>query len=107
MLYVTERYVFRLTPAGLELIENAPGINLEKDVLAHVGLAPIVCGEPKLMDEWIFRDEPMGLKDDLLSVPLEARFTYDTDRNTFFLNMEGLSIHGTGYGSRPTTVVST
>ena len=92
VLYVTERCVFRLTPAGLELIEIAPGIDLEKDVLAHVGFAPIICGEPKLMDERIFRDELMGLKDDLLSVPLEARFAYDTDRNTFFLNMEGLSI---------------
>jgi propionate CoA-transferase len=93
VLYVTERCVFRLTPDGLELIEIAPGIDLEKDVLAHVGFAPIVDGEPKLMDERIFRDEPMGLDDDLLAVPLEARFTYDSDRNTFFLNMEGLSVN--------------
>ena len=73
VLYVTERCVFRLTPDGLELIEIAPGIDLEKDVLAHVGFTPIIDGEPKLMDERLFRDEPMGLKDDLLSVPLDAR----------------------------------
>jgi propionate CoA-transferase len=34
----------------------------------------------------------MGLQGDLLTVPLEARFAYDTERNTFFLNMEGMSL---------------
>ena len=92
VLYVTERCVFRLTPDGLELIEIAPGVDLERDVLAHVGFAPIIDGEPKLMDERLFRDEPIGLKDDLLTVPLEARFIYDADRNIFFLNMEGVSV---------------
>ncbi|PXX07294.1 acyl CoA:acetate/3-ketoacid CoA transferase [Mycolicibacterium moriokaense] len=92
VLYVTERCVFRLTPAGLELIEIAPGIHLEKDVLAHVGFTPIIDSEPKLMDERLFRDEPMGLKDDLLTVQLDARFTYDADRNIFFINMEAMSV---------------
>ena len=31
----------------------------------------------------------MGLKGDLLTVPLEARFAYDAERDIFFLNMEG------------------
>ena len=44
------------------------------------------------MDERLFRDEHIGLKDDLLTVPLEARFIYDADRNIFFLNMEGVSV---------------
>ncbi len=96
VLYVTERCVFRLTQAGLQLIEIAPGIDLERDVLAHVGFTPIIDGEPKLMDTRIFRDEPMGLKDDLLTVPLEARFTHDADRNIFFLNMEGMSLNTDG-----------
>ena len=95
VLYVTERCVFELTPDGLQLIEIAPGIDLEKDILAHVGFTPIIDGEPTLMDARIFRDEPMGLKDDLLTVPLEARFTYDPDRNTFFINMEGMSVYTT------------
>jgi propionate CoA-transferase len=93
VLYVTDRCVFQLTADGLELIEIAPGIDLEKDVLAHVGFTPVINGEPKQMDARIFRDEPMGLKEDLLTVPLEARFAYDADRNTFFLNMEGMSLH--------------
>ena len=96
VLYVTERCVFRLTQAGLQLVEIAPGIDLERDVLAHVGFTPIIDGEPKLMDTRIFRDEPMGLKDDLLTVPLEARFTHDADRNIFFLNMEGMSLNTDG-----------
>jgi propionate CoA-transferase len=96
VLYVTERCVFRLTQAGLQLIEIAPGIDLERDVLAHVGFTPIIDGEPKLMDTRIFRDEPMGLKDDLLTVPLEARFTHDAERNIFFLNMEGMSLNTDG-----------
>jgi len=73
----------------LELIEIAPGIDLQHDVLAHLGFTPIIEGEPKLMDERIFREEPMGLKGDLLTVPLEARFAYDAERDIFFLNMEG------------------
>jgi propionate CoA-transferase len=73
-------------------MEIAPGIDLANDVLAHVGFTPIIEGEPKLMDARIFRDGPMGLQDDLLTVPLEARFIYDADRNIFFLNMEGMSV---------------
>ncbi len=92
VLYVTERCVFQLTPHGLELIEIAPWVDLEKDVLAHIGFEPIIRGEPKLMDARIFAAGPMGLKNDLLAVPLEARFAYDAERNMFFLNMEGMSL---------------
>ena len=92
VLYVTERCVFQLTPDGLELIEIAPGADLDKDVLAHIGFEPIIRGEPKLMDARIFAAGPMGLKEDLLTVPLEARFAYDAERNMFFLNMEGMSL---------------
>jgi propionate CoA-transferase len=92
VLYVTERCVFQLTPEGLELIEIAPGVDLDKDVLAHIGFEPIIRGEPKLMDARIFAAGPMGLKEDLLTMPLEARFAYDAERNMFFLNMEGMSL---------------
>jgi propionate CoA-transferase len=92
VLYVTERCVFQLTPDGLELIEIAPGVDPERDVLAHIGFEPIIRSEPKLMDARIFTAEPMGLKDDLMTVPLDARFAYDATRNMFFLNMEGMSL---------------
>ena len=92
VLYVTERCVFQLTPDGLELMEIAPGVDPERDVLTHLGFEPIIRGEPKLMDARIFAAEPMGLKGDLMTVPLDARFAYDAIRNMFFLNMEGLSL---------------
>ena len=92
VLYVTERCVFQLTPDGLELTEIAPWADLEKDVLAHIGFEPIIRGEPRLMDARIFAAGPMGLKEDLLTIPLEARFAYDAERNIFFLNMEGMSL---------------
>ncbi|NSB15418.1 acyl CoA:acetate/3-ketoacid CoA transferase [Clostridium beijerinckii] len=62
VLYVTERAVFRLSKHGLVLIEIAPGVDLEKDVLAHMEFKPIISPDLKLMDESIFKAEPMGLK---------------------------------------------
>ncbi len=64
VLYVTERAVFKLTPDGMELIEIAPGVDLEKDILALMDFKPIISKDLKVMDERIFRDEPMGLKSD-------------------------------------------
>jgi len=60
VLYVTERCVFELTPAGIELIEVAPGVDLEKDILEQLPFEPIV-NNPTQMDVRIFTDAPMGL----------------------------------------------
>lgn len=62
VLYITERAVFTLTDNGLMLSEIAPGIDLEKDILAHMQFRPIISPDIKFMDERIFKDEPMGLK---------------------------------------------
>ena len=96
VLYVTERCVFRLTAEGLELIEIAPGVDLGKDVLALMDFKPVMKEEPRLMDARIFRPEPMNLKDDLLSVPLEERFTYNLEDNIFFVNFENFFVRSRG-----------
>ena len=86
--YVTERCVFKLVEKGLELIEVAPGIDIDKHILAHMAFKPVV-NEPELMDKRIFIDEPMGLINDLLNLNLEQRISYDAARNILFLNLEG------------------
>ena len=91
VLYVTERCVFRRVRAGLALIEVAPGIDIERDILAHMGFKPVI-GEPDLMDVRIFYPEPMGLETHLLNLDLPDRITYDPQRNILFLNFEGMYI---------------
>ena len=61
VLFVTERCVFKLVPEGLMLIEIAPGIDLQKDVLSRMGFQPLIAPDLKPMDPRIFRDEPMGV----------------------------------------------
>jgi propionate CoA-transferase len=89
VLYVTERCVFKLTPEGLELIEVAPGIDVERDIFARMEFKPIIRGDPAIMDERIFSNEPMRLRDDLTRIPLERRLTYHPKENLFFINFEG------------------
>lgn len=92
VLYVTERCVFRLIEAGMELIEVAPGVDIEKDILPQMAFKPVINGTPALMDARIFRPEPMELKEDLFVLPLEKRLVYDPPENLFFVNFEGLAI---------------
>jgi propionate CoA-transferase len=73
VLYVTERAVFRATDAGLTLTEIAPGVDLERDVLAHMGFKPHIAPDLKAMDARLFRPEPMGLAADLAARPPAKR----------------------------------
>ena len=84
VLYVTERCVFRLCERGLELIEVAPGVDLQADILERMAFKPIIRHAPKLMDPRIFRDEPMQLRHALLDRPLDERLTYDALNNVFY-----------------------
>ena len=92
VLYVTERCVMRLGQQGLELIEIAPGIDLERDILAQMDFKPLIPDTPRLMDERIFRPDAMNLQTDLLTLRLQDRLSYDAAENLFFVNFEGLAV---------------
>ena len=57
VLYVTERAVFKLIDGKVTLIEIAPGIDMEKDVLAHMGFRPEISPDLKLMNPDIFQEK--------------------------------------------------
>ncbi len=62
ILYVTERAVFKLSDKGIVLIEIAPGVDLEKDILGQMEFTPLIAEDLKLMDERIFKEGKMNLK---------------------------------------------
>ena len=53
---------------------------------------PIISRDPTLMDERIFRKGPMELRERLLSIPLDQRFTYNEQQNLFFVNLERFAL---------------
>jgi propionate CoA-transferase len=55
VLYVTERAVFRLVETGLELIEAAPGIDIETQILSQIEFRPVI-REVRPMPGALFRD---------------------------------------------------
>ena len=56
VLYVTERAVFQLIDGAMTLIEIAPGVDLETDVLAHMDFTPQISPDLALMPAGIFRE---------------------------------------------------
>jgi propionate CoA-transferase len=53
--FVTERAVLRLADSGLELVEIAPGVDLERDVLGQMDFRPTIADELQTMDAALFR----------------------------------------------------
>jgi propionate CoA-transferase len=62
--YVTDRAVFALEADGLVLIEVAPGIDVERDVLAQMGFRPRIADDFRQMDRRLYASGPMGLAAD-------------------------------------------
>ncbi|NTU82327.1 MAG: acyl CoA:acetate/3-ketoacid CoA transferase, partial [Chloroflexales bacterium] len=89
--YITERAVFRLTTRGIELVEIAPGMSLERDVLALMAFRPRVSPDLRVMDERIFAERPMGLAQRAV-MSLEERTRYDPEANITYVNFEGLNL---------------
>jgi propionate CoA-transferase len=91
VLYVTERCVLRLGDNGLELIEIAPGVDLERDVLARMGFRPRIAPDLREMDAAIFTDAPLGLGE-RSPLTLDERVDYRADDDLVFINFEGLAV---------------
>jgi propionate CoA-transferase len=69
VLIVTERAVFRLIAEGVELIEIAPEVELERDVLGAMAFRPLVSPQLRRMDPRLFGTAPIGLAADLAERP--------------------------------------
>jgi propionate CoA-transferase len=72
-LFITERAVFRVGSKGLELIEIAPGLDPQRDVVSKMGFEPAVSSELKTMDPRIFKPDLMGLSADIHAKPRRHR----------------------------------
>ena len=92
VLYITERCMLRLGDEGLELIEIAPGVDLERDVLARMGFLPQIAPDLREMDAAIFTDAPLGLGE-RSPLTLDERVDYRADDNLVFINFEGLTVN--------------
>ena len=96
VLYVTERCVFQLAGSPdaptLELIELAPGIDLQRDVLALMDFVPLISPQLKAMEAALFAPTPMGLRKRLLTTPLAQRLELDVAHRLLFINFEGLAV---------------
>src|SRR5256885_3273302 len=57
VLYITERCVFALPADGLDLTEVAPGIDIERDILALMDFKPVIPRDPIVMNPRIVREE--------------------------------------------------
>ena len=91
VLFVTERCVLQLDADGLTLVEVAPGIDIERDILRRLPFRPRL-GAPREMDPVIFRNAPMRLRERMLDTRMEDRLQYDARTNTVYMNYSGLRV---------------
>ena len=62
VLYITERAVFELKEDGLNLIEVAPGIDIQTQIIDLMDFVPTIDKGIKIMDSRLFREGKMNLK---------------------------------------------
>lgn len=63
VLFITARGVFKLTNEGFVLIEIAPGISLQEDIIDKIDFEIKISPDLKKMDTCLFHEGPMGLKE--------------------------------------------
>lgn len=63
VLYVTERCVMELRDGVMTIVEVAPGVDVERDIIAHMDFVPAIADDVKEMDPTLFQEEWDGLKD--------------------------------------------
>jgi propionate CoA-transferase len=63
VMAVTERAVFKIDADGPVLIEIAPGVDLEQDIMAKMAFRPRVADELKQMDKALFESDNIGLQE--------------------------------------------
>lgn len=91
VLFVTERCVFRLTADGLCLVEVAPGIDIDREILSLMNFTPRT-DDVREMDPRIFTEGRMGLSDELLSLTIERRIHYESEHDLLFVNLAKMNI---------------
>jgi propionate CoA-transferase len=91
-VYVTERCVLKLSDKGLELVEIAPGIDLQKDILDLMSFKPIFSEPIKVMDKRIFCDASMKLREQLVDTPIKHRIQLSNDKQTLEVNLRGYRV---------------
>ncbi len=91
VIYITERCVMELTPEGLELTEVAPGVDIDRDILAQMDFKPII-RNPRTMATRLFSPQPMGLQKKMLNRTLRQRFDLDKNADTLFVDLSGLTV---------------
>lgn len=89
--FVTERAVFRRTASHdvIELIEIAPGVDLQKDILDQMEFEPVISPNLKQMDERIFRQGKMEIE---LFGEIQDRVTYHEGDHVIFIDLTGISL---------------
>ncbi len=68
IMYITERCVFKLMNTEIVLQEVAPGIDIDKDILAKMDFVPKIDGSIKNMDERLFSKSKMNIREEIMDL---------------------------------------
>jgi propionate CoA-transferase len=94
VMYVTERAVFQRSGESdkLELVEIAPGIDLQKDILDQMDFMPKISPNLETMDPRMFMKQKMGILAELFGT-LEERCVYHPQDHTVFFDLFGITLN--------------